>query len=66
MSILPVSKAQQKATSKYLKNTYDDIKVRVPKGEKQLIKDRAASLGKTMNEYIAELIVKDMGNGSGV
>ena len=66
MSVLPVSKAQQKATSKYLKNTYDDIKVRVPKGEKQLIKDRAASLGKTMNEYIAELIVKDMGNGSGV
>ena len=63
---MPVSKAQQKATSKYLKNTYDDIKVRVPKGEKQLIKDRAASLGKTMNEYIAELIVKDMGNGSGV
>ena len=31
---MSVSKAQQKATAKYVKNTYDRIEVKVPKGQK--------------------------------
>lgn len=29
---MSVSEAQQKAINKYLRNTFDDIKTRVPKG----------------------------------
>ena len=31
---MPVSKAQQKAVSKYMKENYDEIKRRIPKGKK--------------------------------
>ncbi len=30
----PASKAQQRALAKYMKNIYDELKVRVPKGKK--------------------------------
>lgn len=30
----PASKAQQRAVAKYMKNNYDEIKVRMPKGKK--------------------------------
>lgn len=35
---MPASKAQQKAVAKYMKNNYDELKIRVPKGEKDKIK----------------------------
>lgn len=34
---MPVSKAQQKAVSKYMKENYDEIKIRIPKGQKELV-----------------------------
>ena len=34
---MAVSKAQQKAVAKYMKNNYDELKVRVPKGRKDII-----------------------------
>lgn len=43
---MPASKAQQKAVAKYMKNNYDEIKVRVPKGKKESIQNYAASKGK--------------------
>ena len=36
-----VSKAQQKAVAKYMKNNYDEIKVRVEKGKRDIIKAAA-------------------------
>ena len=41
---MTVSKAQQKAVSKYTKENYDEIKVRVEKGQKDVIK----AAGKTL------------------
>ena len=35
---MPASKAQQRAVSKYMKENYDEIKVRVEKGQKDIIK----------------------------
>ena len=32
------SEAQKKATAKYMKNKLDDIKVRVPKGKREVYK----------------------------
>ena len=57
---MTVSKAQQKAVKKYMKANYDEIKVRVPKGKKQIIKDFAESKGKSVNGFINEAIDKEM------
>ena len=38
---MAVSKAQQRAVSKYMKENYDEIKVRIAKGEKEVIKTHA-------------------------
>ena len=40
------SQAQNKATQKYIKNNYDEIKIRVPKGTKDRYKLIAEAEGK--------------------
>lgn len=57
---MPVSKAQMKATAKYEKANYDDIRLRVPKGKKKVIKDYAESKGKSINGFVNEAIDKAM------
>ncbi len=44
----------------YIKEKYDRINLTVPKGRKEEIKKRAASEGKSVNEYINSLIDSDM------
>lgn len=52
-----ISKAQQRAVGKYMKNNYDDIKVRVPKGERGKIKWDIFSLGyESVNQFIVDAI----------
>ena len=57
---MAVSKAQQRAVGKYMKANYDELKIRVPKGYKDQIKARAASMGESTNGYINKLIQMDM------
>ncbi|MGN0451040.1 MAG: hypothetical protein ACI4FN_02835 [Acutalibacteraceae bacterium] len=57
---MPVSKAQQKATAKYMKNAYDEIKIRVPKGQKAVIQSFAESEGKSINGFACEAINEKM------
>lgn len=57
---MPVSKAQQKAVSKYMKENYDEIKLRLPKGQKALIKEMADANGESVNAYIARAIAQLM------
>lgn len=54
------SEAQKKATAKYMKNNLDDIKVRVPKGKREVYKAHAERKGKSLNALIIELLEKDM------
>ena len=49
---MPASKAQQKAVSKYMKENYDVYQIRMPKGKKDAIKEAAAAVGESMNQYI--------------
>ena len=56
------SKAQQKAVAKYMKNNYDELKVRVPKGKKEIIKTAAENRGKSINGFINEAIDKAIRN----
>lgn len=58
---MPASKAQQRAVSKYMKENYDEIKVRVPKGQKELIRAHANSHdGGSINSFINRAIEHTM------
>ena len=60
---MPKSKGKfipTKYKRQYARNAYDSITVFVPKGEKEIIKTRAVSLGLSMNEYIKQAIYHKM------
>lgn len=48
----PFSKTQEKATKNYNKTHYDDIKLRVKKGQKDQLKEEARAAGLTLNSYL--------------
>ncbi len=49
---MPASKAQQRAVSKYMKENYDVYQIRMPKGQKDIIKSHAEAQGESVNQYI--------------
>lgn len=49
---MPASKAQQRAVSKYMKENYDVYQIRMPKGQKDIIKAHAEAQGESVNQYI--------------
>ena len=58
---MTVSKAQQKAVSKYMKENYDAVKVRMPKGQKDIIIAHADKHdGGSVIAYINRAITKQM------
>lgn len=58
---MPITKAQQKAVSKYVANNYDRIEVKVPKGRKAAIEAHAKSKGISTNALVNSLLMADMG-----
>lgn len=57
---MAVSKAQQKAVSKYMKENYDSFMLRMPKGKKAKIKAYADSKGESINGFVNKAIDKAM------
>lgn len=55
-----VSKAQQKATNKWIAKAYDRINLTVPKGDKDTIKAHADSTGESVNAFIFRAIKQAM------
>ena len=53
---MTATKAQQRAVNKYMKENYDEIKVRTEKGKKERIKAHAESLGESVNGFINRAI----------
>lgn len=53
---MATSKAQQKATNKYIQKSYDRINLTLPKGRKEQIKAQAAQSGESVNHYITAAI----------
>lgn len=57
---MAVSKAQQRAVNKYVKSNYDEVKLRMPKGKKDVIQAHAAQQGESVNSYINRAIDEAM------
>lgn len=57
---MAVSKAQQRAVNKYVKSNYDEVKLRMPKGKKDVIQVHAAQQGESVNAYINRAIDEAM------
>ena len=57
---MAVSKAQQKAVAKYMKNNYDELKIRVQKGRKDIIKAHAEKNGESVNGFVNRAIDETM------
>lgn len=59
---MAVSKAQQRAVAKYMKENYDNVQLRMPKGKKDKIKAYAESKGESINGFINRIIDEVMQN----
>lgn len=54
------SQAQNRATQKYIKSAYDEIKIRIAKGNKEKIKAHAAERSESLNGFINRAINQTM------
>ena len=54
------SDAQKEATARYNRKAYDRINIIVKKGQRQIIKDFAASQGKSLNRFVLDAIAAEM------
>ncbi len=62
---MTISKAQQKAVKEYMKKNYDELKVRVQKGQKEVIKAHADRKGESLNGFIKRAIDETIQRESG-
>ena len=58
-----MGKTSSAVKDRYNAKAYDELKVRVPKGQKEAIKAHAETKGESVNGYINRLIDEDMGRG---
>ena len=56
---MPVSEAQKKASVKYLEKL-DEVRIRMPKGRKDIIKAHAEAQGESVNGFINRAIDETM------
>lgn len=54
------TEAQAKAAKKYLKESVEDIRIRVPKGDKAKVQGHAASMGESTNAFVIRAIKETM------
>ncbi len=61
---MPASKAQQRAVSKYMKENYDEIRIRMEKGRKAVIQAHGQAQGERVNGFVnqaIELRIRELG-----
>ncbi len=54
------SKAQKEAVKKYNEKSYDEIKLRVKKGNKEIIQKHAKSKNETVNRMLNRLLENEI------
>ena len=63
---MPISDAQKRATIKYMKNNYDRIELKVPKGRKADLQTHAQSKGESLNGFVNRAIDETVERDGGV
>lgn len=58
---MPYSKAGMRAVDKYVRENYDRLNVKLPKGRKSTVEARAQQVGESVNGYVNGLIRADLG-----
>lgn len=51
-----MAKTRSEINNAYAKKAYDDIRLQVPKGQKEVIKEHAAARGETIGGFIKRAI----------
>ena len=54
------TEVQARASAKYLSEKVEDIRIRVPKGQKAVIKAHAEKLDESMNQFVTRAITETM------
>lgn len=57
---MPTSKARLQINKKYITEKLDEVKFRVPKGEKAVIQRHAAEQGESVNGFITRAVKEAM------
>ena len=52
--------ARRKASAKYLKEAVEDVRIRVPRGQKAVIKNHSDRMGESMNSFVIRAINETM------
>lgn len=60
-----MGKTSTTAKDKYNAKAYDDIRLRVPKGQKEVIQAYAEQQGESLNGFLNRLIAEAMGKDGG-
>ena len=63
--IVAISKAQQRATAKYVNKSYDRVEAKVPKGQKEVIQAHAEAVDGTLNKFLNRAINETMERDKG-
>lgn len=56
-----VSEAQLRATKKYQQAAYDNISLRIPKGEREVFRSFAEAAGLSLSQYIRQACYEKAG-----
>ncbi|MCI9376820.1 MAG: hypothetical protein HFF85_10515 [Oscillibacter sp.] len=56
----PISEARRRANEKYNAKAYEEIKVRVPKGKKEIVQAHAEARKESVNGFINRAILETM------
>ena len=54
------TESRKKANEKYLKESVEDIRIRVPKGDKAKVQEHAATMGESTNAFVVRAITEAM------
>ena len=60
MAVNKYTEARKRANEKYNAKAYDELKIRVPKGEKDKIKAHADTQGESLNGFVKRAIDETM------
>lgn len=62
---MAVPKANQRAVTKYIRNNYDEVKIRVYKGQREILQQVAEQQGISVNAYVSRAMRQAMEQDGG-